>query len=225
MNRPKRAAAMKASEKNEPPPKKEKKVTDKKSKTTPSSKKVKKTFEKKVEEDAENSSASEEDYKTASSVYDFTVKDIDGNDVPLAKYKGHVLLIVNVASRCGHTKKNYTEMVQLHEKYAKSNGLRILAFPCNQFGSQESGTNEKIKSFAEARNVEFDLFDKVKVNGKDACPLYNFLKYKVDGEVSPKNIVKWNFAKFIVNKEGIPVERFVSSKSPMSLEENLKKLF
>lgn len=161
-------------------------------------------------------------------IYEFKVKDIDGNEVSLDKYKGHVCIIVNVASRCGHTKSNYEQLVELYEKYAKSNNLRILAFPCNQFGSQESGTCEKIKAFAEKKGVKFDMFDKINVNGKNASPLWIFLKDKLPEVTSGKTTgkdIKWNFTKFIVNKEGIPVERYASSTKPLTLVESLQKLW
>lgn len=121
------------------------------------------------------------DWQTATSVYDFTVNDISGNPVSLEKYRGHVLLIVNVASRCGLTSGSYKALVELHDKYHDSKGLRILAFPCNQFGSQEPGTNEEIVCFAKKKNAQFDFFDKIKVNGNDASPLWQYLKKEQGG--------------------------------------------
>ncbi|XP_045476139.1 probable phospholipid hydroperoxide glutathione peroxidase [Harmonia axyridis] len=170
----------------------------------------------------------EESKITADSIYEFTVKDIDGNEISLEKYRGNVCIIVNVASRCGHTKSNYEQFVELHDKYAESKGLRILAFPCNQFGSQESGTCEKIKAFADNKGVKFDMFDKINVNGKNASPLWQFLKEKLSevtsGKATGKDI-KWNFTKFIVNKDGVPVERYASSTKPLTLVESLEKLW
>ncbi|KAL3273856.1 hypothetical protein HHI36_015282 [Cryptolaemus montrouzieri] len=99
-------------------------------------------------------------------IYDYTVKDIDGNEVSLDKYKGHVCIIVNVASRCGHTKSNYEQFVELHEKYSNSKGLKILAFPCNQFGSQESGTCEKIKAFAEGKGLSLICLIRLMLMGR-----------------------------------------------------------
>lgn len=125
--------------------------------------------------------AKNDDWKSATSVYDFTVNDIHGNPVSLEKYRGHVLLIVNVASKCGLTATNYKELAELHDKYHDSKGLRILAFPCNQFNSQEPGTNEDIVCFATKNNANFDFFDKVKVNGDDASPLWKYLKKEQGG--------------------------------------------
>ncbi|KAB0792840.1 hypothetical protein PPYR_14799 [Photinus pyralis] len=160
-------------------------------------------------------------WEEAESIYEFTVNNLKGEEVPLNNYKGHVCLIVNVASKCGYTKKNYEELVELHQKYADSNGLRILAFPCNQFGKQEPGDSEKICSFIEARNVKFDVFEKINVNGSDAHPLWKYLKLKLKGVRG--NAIKWNFTKFIVDSNGQPVERFASSKNPKSLVSNLEK--
>eukprot|EP00252_Welwitschia_mirabilis_P023202 TRINITY_DN6514_c0_g1_i1.p1 TRINITY_DN6514_c0_g1~~TRINITY_DN6514_c0_g1_i1.p1 ORF type:complete len:234 (-),score=29.11 TRINITY_DN6514_c0_g1_i1:278-979(-) len=135
-----------------------------------------------------------------SSVYDFTVKDIKGKDVKLDAFKGKVLLILNVASQCGFTNSNYTELNVLYGRY-RDKGLEILAFPCNQFGGQEPGTNEQIEQFACTRyKAEFPLFDKVDVNGDSAIPLYKFLKSSKGGLFGDD--VKWNFTKFLVDKDG-----------------------
>ncbi|XP_023522140.1 probable phospholipid hydroperoxide glutathione peroxidase isoform X1 [Cucurbita pepo subsp. pepo] len=156
------------------------------------------------------------------SVHDFTVKDARGNDVDLSIYKGKVLLIVNVASQCGLTNSNYTELSQLYEKY-KGQGLEILAFPCNQFGSQEPGTNEEIVQFACTRfKAEYPIFDKVDVNGNDAAPLYKFLKSSKGGLFG--DAVKWNFSKFLVDKDGHVVDRYAPTTSPLSIEKDVKKL-
>lgn len=160
-------------------------------------------------------------WKEATSIYEFSAKDIHGKTVSLEKYKGHVCIIVNVASRCGHTKSNYEQFVELYDEYAESKGLRILAFPCNQFGGQEPGDAKKICEFAEGKGVKFDMFEKVNVNGTKAHPLWNWLKEKIQGPNGKP--IKWNFTKFIINKEGQPVERFVSSKKPRALVETLEK--
>ncbi|KAG5070218.1 putative phospholipid hydroperoxide glutathione peroxidase [Glycine soja] len=150
------------------------------------------------------------------SVHDFTVKDARGNNVNLADYKGKVLLIVNVASQCGLTNSNYTELNQLYEKY-KGKGLEILAFPCNQFGAQEPGTNEEIVEFACTRfKAEFPIFDKVDVNGDNAAPLYKFLKSSKGGLFGDS--IKWNFSKFLVDKDGNVVDRYAPTTSPLSIE-------
>ncbi|XP_050525999.1 uncharacterized protein LOC126896888 isoform X2 [Daktulosphaira vitifoliae] len=163
-----------------------------------------------------------DDWKNASSVYDFTAKNIKGEDVPLEKYKGFVLLIVNVASQCGYTTKHYKELIELDEKY-REKGLRILAFPCNQFGNQEPGDNEKICSYAEKKNVKFDLFEKINVNGNDAHPLWKYLKEKQKGLLS--DAIKWNFTKFIIDRQGQPVERHAANVSPLGLEKKLEEYF
>ncbi|XP_075236893.1 glutathione peroxidase homolog with thioredoxin peroxidase activity isoform X2 [Lycorma delicatula] len=164
-----------------------------------------------------------ENWKDATSVYDFTVNDINGEPISLEKYKGHVLLIVNVASKCGLTATNYKELVELDEKYRDAKGLRILAFPCNQFSNQEPGSSEDIVCFAKKKNATFDMFEKIEVNGKNAHPLWKYLKHKQGGTFGDN--IKWNFSKFIVDKTGQPVERFAPTTSPSKLTENLEKYF
>ncbi|XP_014216158.1 probable phospholipid hydroperoxide glutathione peroxidase [Copidosoma floridanum] len=163
------------------------------------------------------------DYKSAKSVYDFIVKNIKGEDVPMEKYKGHVLLIVNVASKCGLTADNYKELNELHDQYAESKGLKILAFPCNQFNGQEPGDAEEICSFANRQKVKFDLFEKIDVNGDNADPLWKYLKREQGGTLL--DFIKWNFTKFIVNKEGKVVERHGPNVNPSKLISNLEKYF
>lgn len=145
-------------------------------------------------------------------VLSFTVKSIDGEDVPLSKYKGKVVLIVNVASKCGLTPQ-YEALEQLHEKYADK-GLAILGFPCNQFGKQEPGTETQIKEFCSTKyGVKFDLFSKIEVNGDGKCDLYEFLTSK---EKNPEfaGDIKWNFTKFLVSKDGKVVARFEPRVTP-----------
>ncbi|KAK6158181.1 hypothetical protein DH2020_005495 [Rehmannia glutinosa] len=156
------------------------------------------------------------------SIHEFTVKDAKGNDVNLGIYKGKVLLIVNVASQCGLTNSNYTELTQLYEKY-KDQGLEILAFPCNQFGSQEPGTIEEIQNFVCTRfKAEYPVFDKVEVNGPNTAPIYKYMK-SVKGSLFGDNI-KWNFSKFLVDKEGQIVDGYAPTTSPLSIEKDIKKL-
>ncbi|XP_062074290.1 probable phospholipid hydroperoxide glutathione peroxidase isoform X1 [Humulus lupulus] len=156
------------------------------------------------------------------SVHDFTVKDAKGNDVDLSIYKGKALLIVNVASQCGLTNSNYTELSQLYQKY-KDQGLEILAFPCNQFGAQEPGSNDEIVEFACTRfKAEYPIFDKVDVNGDNAAPIYKYLKSS-KGSLFGDSI-KWNFSKFLVDKEGKVVDRYAPTTSPLSIEKDVKKL-
>lgn len=117
---------------------------------------------------------------------------------------------------------NYTELVKLHEQYAESHGLRILAFPCNQFGGQESKSEAEIKKFAEGYGVKFDMFSKIKVNGDDTHPIFAFLKSKQGGTLG--NFIKWNFTKFLVNKEGVPVARYSPQTNPIpAIEKDLAK--
>ncbi|KAK1307541.1 putative phospholipid hydroperoxide glutathione peroxidase [Acorus calamus] len=156
------------------------------------------------------------------SVHDFVVKDVRGNDVDLSKYKGKVLLIVNVASQCGLTNSNYPELTQLYDKY-KNQDFEILAFPCNQFGHQEPGNNEEIVEFACTRfKAEFPIFDKVDVNGSTAAPIYKYLKSSKGGLFGDS--IKWNFSKFLVDKDGHVVDRYAPTTSPLSIEKDMKKL-
>lgn len=154
-----------------------------------------------------------------------TVKDINGKTVNLSSYNGKVLLIVNVASYCGFTKQ-YAGLEEIYKKY-KDKGFEILAFPCNQFGDQEPGTNEEIKNFCTSKfDVTFRLFDKIDVNGKNKSPLYAIL---TDNPVSGKSDIQWNFEKFLIDKKGNIIARFPSSIEPTSeklisvLETELKK--
>ncbi|KAG9455911.1 hypothetical protein H6P81_000419 [Aristolochia fimbriata] len=159
---------------------------------------------------------------TEKSVHEFTVKDIDAKDVSLSKFKGKVLLIVNVASRCGLTSSNYSELTHIYEKY-KTQGFEILAFPCNQFGGQEPGSNGEIKQFACTRfKAEFPIFDKVDVNGPNTAPIYKFLKSSAGGFLG--DVVKWNFEKFLVDKNGKVVERYPPTTSPFQIEKDIQKL-
>lgn len=159
------------------------------------------------------------DNSTKSSIYDFKMKDIDGNMVDFSKYKGKVLLIVNVASQCGFTKQ-YSGLQELY-LYYKSKGLEILAFPCNQFRGQEPGTNEEIKAFCTNKfDVSFPLFDKIEVNGENEAPLYKFLK--ANQEV--KDDIKWNFTKFLVGRDGKIIARYEPQVTPEQLDDTINKL-
>jgi len=152
------------------------------------------------------------DVKTKS-IYDLTVKDIDSNKVNLSEYKGKVLLIVNVASRCGYTKQ-YEGLQKIYEKY-KDKGFEILAFPCNDFKGQEPGTNEEIKEFCTANfGVTFRLFDKIEVLGDNKAPLYSLLINATED----MGDVKWNFEKFLISKDGKVIQRFRSKITPESEE-------
>lgn len=146
----------------------------------------------------------------ASSVYDFTLNSIDGQPAPLADYKGKVLLLVNVASKCGFTPQ-YTALESLYEKY-KDQGLVVIGFPANNFGGQEPGSNEEIKTFcSRTYRVAFPMYSKISVKGEDQAPLYQFLT-ETGGEI------KWNFTKFLVDKNGKVIARFESKVTPDSAE-------
>lgn len=156
------------------------------------------------------------------SIYDFSVKNIDGKEVSLNQYKGKVLLIVNVASYCGYTKQ-YSGLENLYEKY-KGKGFEILGFPCNQFGQQEPGTNEEIKQFCSTNySVKFPLFDKIEVNGEHTNPLYVYLKAQAPGTLESSDI-KWNFTKFLVDKDGKVLDRYVSQTTPEELDSIIAKM-
>lgn len=155
------------------------------------------------------------DWEKATDIYQFHAKDIMGNDVSLDKYRDNVLIVVNVASECGLTDKNYKQLVELFDKYEKD-GLRILAFPSNQFANQEPGTSQQIMDFAKGYNVRFDLFEKIDVNGDNAHPLYKWLKMKQGGDLF--DAIKWNFTKFIINKKGQAIERLGPFIEPKSME-------
>ena len=145
-------------------------------------------------------------------VFDFHVKDIHGQSKSLADYKGQVLLIVNVASQCGLTPQ-YAGLQELYERF-RGRGLTVLGFPCNQFGKQEPGTNEQIEQFCDTRfRVKFPLFDKIDVNGSSADPLYKYLKHTAPGFLGSERI-KWNFTKFLVNRDGSRVTRFAPMRKP-----------
>ncbi len=140
------------------------------------------------------------------SVLDFVVKDMDGKDVPLRKFEGDVLLIVNVASKCGLTEENYSQLEPMYQKY-KDKGFRILAFPCNDFGGQEPGTHEQIKQFCrEQYHGTYDLFAKLAVKGEQAAPLYKYLTAHPSEKI--KGDVAWNFQKYLIGRDGQVIEKF-----------------
>ena len=151
----------------------------------------------------------------SNTVYDYSVLDINGKDFSMSELKGKTLLIVNVASKCGFTPQ-YTDLEKIYLEN-KEKGLVILGFPCNQFGAQEPGNDEEIKSFCGLNyNVTFPLFAKIDVNGDKAHPLFEFLKNSLPGLLGTKAI-KWNFTKFLVNKEGVPVSRYAPTDKPQDI--------
>jgi len=148
----------------------------------------------------------------ASNVLEFTLNSIDGQATPLANYKGKVIMIVNVASRCGYTPQ-YTQLEAVYEKY-KHKGFVILGFPANNFMGQEPGTNEEIKTFCSTKyNVTFPLFSKISVKGDDKAPLYQFLTDKT-ANPSTGGDIGWNFTKFLVDRNGKIIQRFDSKVKP-----------
>ena len=157
-----------------------------------------------------------------SELYNISVKDIELNSVDLSYYKGKTLLIVNVASKCGFTPQ-YKDLQNLYEKYQDQN-FEVLGFPCNQFGAQESGTNEEIQAFCDLTfNVSFKMFDKIEVNGTNASPLFKYLKHESPGILGTE-AVKWNFTKFLVNKDGQVVKRFAPKDGKSAIESELQKI-
>lgn len=155
-------------------------------------------------------------------VYQFSAKAINGEEVSLSAFKDKVMLIVNVASKCGFTSQ-YKGLEQLHKDLADK-GLTVLGFPCNQFGGQEPGSEEEIKGFCDMNyGVTFPLFSKVEVNGDNAAPLYNYLKEKAPGIMGSK-AVKWNFTKFLVDKNGQVIKRFAPKDKPEDIRSEIEKI-
>lgn len=156
------------------------------------------------------------------SIYQFSANNYKEQVVDFSVYKEKVLLVVNTASQCGFTSQ-YKGLQDLYEKYNKQ-GLEVLAFPCNQFKQQEKGSNSEIKSFCDLHfNITFDLFSKVDVNGEAAHPLFKFLKKQAPGLLGTESI-KWNFTKFLVNRNGEVVKRFGSVTKPQAIESDIKRL-
>jgi glutathione peroxidase len=152
--------------------------------------------------------------------YDFSALTIDGTDLPLSSYRGHPLLIVNVASKCGFTPQ-YAGLEALYKKY-HGRGLEVLGFPCDQFGHQEPGTEAEIKEFCSLTyDVSFPMFAKIKVNGPDSHPLYEYLKSSLPGILGTEAI-KWNFTKFLVGKGGEPIKRYAPADKPESMAPDIE---
>jgi glutathione peroxidase len=151
----------------------------------------------------------------ASNIYDFTLPNIDGKPMPLSEFKGKVVLMVNVASQCGYTPQ-YTALEAIYEKY-KAQGFVIVGFPANNFGAQEPGSNEEIKTFCSRKySVTFPLYSKVSVKGDDQTPLYQYLTKDTPAGINGD--IKWNFTKFLVDRNGSVVQRFESKVKPDSPE-------
>ena len=154
-------------------------------------------------------------------IYDFKVRDAKGVEVPMTEFKGKVLLIVNTATGCGFTPQ-YEGLQALYDKY-RDQGLEILDFPCNQFGHQAPGTEEEIQEFCTLKyRTTFPLFAKINVNGKDAEPLFDYLKKQKGGFLGDD--IKWNFTKFLVSRDGAVIERYAPMTKPESIEGDILKL-
>jgi glutathione peroxidase len=155
-------------------------------------------------------------------VHQYKVKDASGNEIDLSQYRGKVLLVINTASQCGFTPQ-YKELEQLHQKY-KDKGLVILAFPCNQFGGQEPGSDNEIQQFCQLNyGVSFPVMAKLAVNGPDASPLFEHLKDSARGLMKTRAI-KWNFTKFLINKQGDVVKRYAPRTKPASIAASIEDL-
>lgn len=152
---------------------------------------------------------------------DFSVKAADGSSVPLDKYKDQPVLVVNVASKCGFTPQ-YKGLEELYQKF-KDQGLMILGFPCNQFGAQEPGSNEEIQQFCQLNyGVSFPVMGKVDVNGENTDPLFQWLKSSAPGVLGTE-MIKWNFTKFLVGKNGEVLKRYAPQEEPMNIADDIAK--
>ena len=155
-------------------------------------------------------------------LYDFSARDIEGREVPLERFRGKVLLVVNTASECGFTKQ-YAGLEKLYDELA-GRGFAVLGFPCNQFGGQEPGGEEEIATFCQSKfGVHFPLFAKVEVNGANAHPLYRWLKGEAKGLLGSEAI-KWNFTKFLVDKSGKVVRRYAPTDKPESIGKDVEAM-
>jgi glutathione peroxidase len=155
-------------------------------------------------------------------LYDFSANAIDGKPLPLSRYRGRVVLVVNTASKCGFTPQ-YEGLQELHKRYC-DRGLDVLCFPCNQFGRQEPGSSTDITAFCQRHyGVSFQMFEKVDVNGGAAHPLFRWLKDERRGFLGTRSI-KWNFTKFLVDREGRPVARYPSMTPPEKLAAPIERL-
>jgi len=156
------------------------------------------------------------------SIHEFSVRDIQGHERSLAQWRGQVLLVVNVASRCGYTPQ-YRGLQKLHAEHAEK-GFSVLGFPCDQFGHQEPGDEAEILAFCRTRySVDFPMFEKIEVNGEGAHPMYAWLRKKAPG-VLGSTAIKWNFTKFLVDREGRAIRRYAPSTAPERLEKDILAL-
>lgn len=163
--------------------------------------------------------------RSMSSLHDFKATLNNGEEISLSRYAGHPLVVVNVASKWGVTDSEYKALQSLHESYAnQEKGLRILAFPCNQFGKQEPGSDDKIAEFVKKYNFQGELFQKIEVNGKNAHPLWAWMKTTSKGKGTLGNDIKWNFTKFVVDRAGQVVDRAATTTSSAKLAPQIEKL-
>ena len=153
--------------------------------------------------------------------YDFSAKEMDGQDIKMEQYKGKVVLVVNTASKCGLTPQ-FEGLEKLYNEY-KEQGLEILGFPCNQFAKQDSGSNEEIQQFCLLNyGVSFTMFEKINVNGQNAHPLYKYLKNEEKGFLGKE--IKWNFTKFLINKDGEVIKRYAPTVLPIKIKNDIEDL-
>jgi len=155
-------------------------------------------------------------------IHNFELNALGGEPINFSKYNGKILVIVNVASKCGFTPQ-YKDLEELNKKY-RDQGVEVLGFPCNQFGKQEPGDHQEIQEFCELNyGVSFQMFEKIDVNGANASPLYDYLKNSAPGLLGSKSI-KWNFTKFLVDRSGAVIKRFGSNDSVAKIEKEIKKI-
>ena len=155
------------------------------------------------------------------SIYQYSAKKINGEDVSIEQYQGKVMLIVNTASKCGLTPQ-FKELEELYQQY-KDKGLEILGFPCNQFANQDSGSNEEIEEFCQLNyGVSFPMFEKINVNGENAHPIYKYLKDHSKGVLGSE--IKWNFTKFLMDSEGKIVKRYAPTTTPLKIKNEIEEL-
>lgn len=160
--------------------------------------------------------------KTTPTFYDFSAKTLSGKDLHFDQYQGKTVIVVNTASKCGLTPQ-YEGLEAMYQKY-KDKDLVILGFPCNQFGKQEQGSSDEISEFCEINyGVSFPMFEKINVNGKNAHPLYKYLKSELSGGILG-SAIKWNFTKFVIDKNGTPVKRFAPTTKPEKMESFIQKI-
>lgn len=156
------------------------------------------------------------------SIYNFSANRLNGQKTNLSEYKGKTIVVVNTASKCGLTPQ-YQGLEKLYNEY-KNDGLVVLGFPCNQFGNQEKGSSEDIKEFCQVNyGVSFPMFEKIEVNGKNAHPVYKYLKSQLSGGLLG-SAIKWNFTKFVIDKNGKPLKRFAPTTKPEKMEDFIKKI-